>query len=167
MAQPAIDRDRLTALAEGVARECDCYLEELIVRQAGRRLLVQAVVGADTPLDLDTVAAVSRAFDRAIEEDGVLGEAAYTLEVTSRGTDRPLTLPRHFASNRGRLVDFTFADGSTKQGRIAEVTDSGVAIDGGETLAFDEITTAKVVLEFNRKVDASFDVEEIEGEDDL
>ena len=31
--------------------------------------------------------------------------------MTSRGVDRPLTLPRHWRRNRARLVKVTLADG--------------------------------------------------------
>ena len=47
-----------------------------------------------------------------LDESDVMGEMPYTLEVTSRGVDRPLTLPRHWRRNEDRLVKATLADGS-------------------------------------------------------
>ena len=41
---------------------------------------------------------------KELDANDALGEQPYTLEVTSRGVDRPLTLPRHWARNIGRLV---------------------------------------------------------------
>ena len=48
---------------------------------------------------------------RVLDESDVMGEQPYTLEVTSRGVDRPLTLPRHWRRNADRLVEVTLADG--------------------------------------------------------
>ena len=52
-----------------------------------------------------------------------MGEQPYTLEVTSRGVDRPLTLPRHWRRNADRLVKVTLAAGETFTGRIVESDD--------------------------------------------
>ena len=43
-----------------------------------------------------------------------MGEQPYTLEVTSPGIDRPLTEPRHFRRNVGRLVTLTPARGRAR-----------------------------------------------------
>ena len=49
-----------------------------------------------------------------LDDSDVMGEQPYTLEVTSRGVDRPLTLPRHWRRNADRLVKVTLADGSSR-----------------------------------------------------
>ena len=56
----------------------------------------------------------------------VMGEAPYTLEVTSPGIDRPLTLPRHWRRNVDRLVKVDADDGAAVTGRIAGSDDDGV-----------------------------------------
>ena len=65
------------------------------------------------------------------ENDGELGRAPYVLEVTSPGVDRPLTEPRHWRRNTGRLVTVTVGPaGSTEQvtGRVTAVDDAGVTL---------------------------------------
>ena len=74
--------------------------------------------------------------------------------MTSRGVDRPLTLPRHWRRNAGRLVRLRLADDSSIDGRIGESDDEGVVIEGRTTsqrLAYDQISTALVQTELNRK----------------
>ena len=79
--------------------------------------------GPDAPADV-----VSDALDAS----EAMGEQAYTLEVSSPGTDRPLTLPRHWRRNVGRLV----AVGVGPQGAVEQVTGRISAVDGdGVTLA--------------------------------
>jgi ribosome maturation factor RimP len=83
-----------------------------------------------------------------------MGEQPYTLEVTSRGVDRPLTLPRHWRRNASRLVKVTLASGDTVTGRIQESGDEAATLDvDGERreVAYAEVKKALVQVEFNRR----------------
>lgn len=157
MAEFSVDKERLSQVADLVAEQHQVIVEELNLRKAGRRLLVQVVVDSESAIDLDAVASVSRNLDRQLEELELFGEQAFTLEVTTRGTDKPLTLPRHFVRNIGRLAKFQLTDGSEFEGRIETVAEAAVTASGRE-IALSQITEAIVVLEFNRKVEAAFDV---------
>jgi ribosome maturation factor RimP len=123
-------------------------LEDVTVSSAGRRSVVKIIVDRDGGVDLDDVAGISQGCSEALDAANTMGEAAYTLEVTSPGVDRPLTEPRHWRRNVGRLVET-----SGKKGRITEVTDDGVTIeDNGEveTISFQDASPGKIVLEFSR-----------------
>jgi ribosome maturation factor RimP len=82
-----------------------------------------------------------------------MGEQAYTLEVTSRGVDRPLTEPRHWRRNAGRLVRVNTADGTEITGRIADVDDDQVQLTTESeqiSVRFADIGKALVQVELNR-----------------
>jgi ribosome maturation factor RimP len=83
-----------------------------------------------------------------------MGEQPYTLEVTSRGVDRPLTLPRHWRRNKGRLVKVTLVEGGqVTTARIGASDDEGVTlvVDGSERrTAYPDIAKALVQIEFKR-----------------
>ena len=86
-----------------------------------------------------------------------MGDADWTLEVTSPGVERPLTLPRHWRRAVGRNVKVTFADGREDMGRILEFdeeTGEGVFNFKGATRKRNiaNITKAIVQVEFNRKL---------------
>lgn len=170
-----------TDLAQGVTAAItpalaplNLLVEDVTVTAAGKRRLVQVLVDSDLssvsaedttsviePLSLDEVADASRLIDAALDESDVMGSAAYVLEVSSSGLSRPLTEPRHFRRNVGRLVEFTTgADGATHSvtGRIEEVGD-GIRIEvpatkkhpaRTEQLAFDDVRKGVVQVEFNR-----------------
>jgi ribosome maturation factor RimP len=83
-----------------------------------------------------------------------MGEHPYTLEVTSPGTDRPLTLPRHWRRNQSRLVKVTTTEGKTLTGRVrdSDETSATLDVDGNErVLSYDEVAKARIQIEFNRK----------------
>ena len=123
---------RLTEWITPVVGAAGYDLEELVVTPAGRRSVVRVVVDRDTGVSLDDVAEVSRAVSAVLDEnDGAMGRAPYVLEVTSPGVDRPLTQPRHWRRNTGRLVAVAVGpDGRRDQvtGRITAVDDEGVTL---------------------------------------
>lgn len=110
--RPPVDltrvRDQARELIEPVLGAAGYDLEDLKVRQLGRRHQLQITVDGDGGVTLDTIADLSRAvadrLDAAEESGEVIFPGEYQLEVSSPGVDRPLTLPRHWRRAVGRLV---------------------------------------------------------------
>jgi ribosome maturation factor RimP len=128
-------------------------LEALDVVPAGRRRRVSVVIDADGGVDLDQCAEVSHALSSALDAEDLLGDAPYTLEVSSPGVARPLRLPRHWRRNIGRLVRVTLQDGGDVLGRIQDTDETGAELEvGGSSrrLPYDAIATARVQVEFRR-----------------
>lgn len=148
--------DELVALLGPVVEAAGADLEQATVTPAGRRRVVRVVVDRDGGVDLDAVAELSRVVADALDAPGaerLLGGGAYTLEVTSPGVDRPLTLPRHWRRAAGRLVTASLPDGSTVHGRVVTADDEVVELDvGGDhrTVPLDELGPGHVQVEFNR-----------------
>ncbi len=152
-AKPGVARDRLTQLLAPVVETTGHDLEDLTITPAGRRRVVRALVDKDGGVTLDDIADVSRALSEALDDidarEPALLEGAYVLEVSSPGVDRPLTAPRHWRRNVGRLVVATLADGSTETGRLTGADDDGVVL-GERTLTHAELTSGAVQVEFSR-----------------
>jgi ribosome maturation factor RimP len=148
------DRDSLLALLRPVVEGDGLDLEDVVVTPAGKRRLLRVVVDRDGGLGLDTVAAVSTAVSKALDDSDVMGGAPYVLEVTSPGVDRPLTEPRHWRRNLTRLVTVSTAEATTLEGRLTEVDDEGIGVDvdGAVTrLPWDRVSSGRVRVEFNRR----------------
>ena len=64
-----------------------------------------------------------------------------------RGVSRPLTLPRHWRRNVGRLVKVELVDGSEVVGRIESADDAGVMV-AGRSLDLADVRRAVVQVEF-------------------
>jgi ribosome maturation factor RimP len=141
---------RIAVLAEPLAAAAGIDLVDVeVTGQRGRRV-VRLVADADDGLDIDRIAQLSRAVGEAID-DVVTG--AYTLEVTSPGTDRPLRRPRDFARNVGREVRVQRTAEADIPGEVVgvvvDVTDTAVVLEiGEERVAIDhaDIDHGKVVL---------------------
>ncbi|MDF9717766.1 MULTISPECIES: ribosome maturation factor RimP [unclassified Nocardioides] len=132
-------------------------VESVELTPAGRRRVLRVAVDRDGGVDLDVVAAATKAVSEVLDDSDVLGEQPYTLEVTSRGVDRPLVHPRHWRRNADRLVKVTLVEGGTVTGRIGASDETGVEIDPetrGEVatrIAYADVAKAVVQIEFNRR----------------
>ncbi|MBC2933408.1 ribosome maturation factor RimP [Nocardioides sp. zg-1228] len=153
-------RDRIEAELVDPLRALGLDVEAVEVTPAGRRRVLRVAVDKDGGVTLDDVADATREVSRVLDESDVMGEMPYTLEVTSRGVDRPLTLPRHWRRNEDRLVKATLADGSSLTGRVLASSEESATLDvSGERreVAYADVTKALVQIEFNRKTDQKDD----------
>ncbi len=132
-------------------------LEALDVSQVGRRGRVRVVVDSDNGVDLDQCAELSHKVSAILDQhDSILGDSPYTLEVSSPGVTRPLTLPRHWRRNVGRLVRVVLTDGDVFTGRVTSADESEAVVDVGgspRTVPYERVGKAKVQVEFRRDRD--------------
>ena len=161
--------ERLRALLEPLVAKAGLELEEVKVSAAGRRRQLLVVVDAEEGVQLDTVAELSRAFSEALDASDAMGETEYVLEVTSPGTDRPLTEPRHFRRNTGRLVKLQLKERGELIARIMTVDGTGLDLEVPGVKGrkpkparadFPEIAAARVEIEFSRKADGALAAED-------
>jgi len=144
----AVSRDRVRSALAPVVTAAGFDLEDVTVSAAGRRSVIRVIVDRDGGVDLDAVAEVSRVVSDALDSAESVGDAPYTLEVTSPGVDRPLTEPRHWRRATGRMVK---AGGLT--GRVVAADDEAVTFDvNGEsrTISHADLAPGHVQIEFDR-----------------
>ncbi len=135
----------ITSSIAPIVEAAGVYLEEVTLEGSPRILTV--IVDGDTPLNLDQVTVVTKEISEILENLPELGDLPFTLEVSTPGIDRPLTLPRHWRKNQDRLVTATLVNGAVKKGRIGEQVEQSVLIDG-ESVALADISRAQVEIEF-------------------
>lgn len=147
--------NNLTELLTPAVTRAGFVLEEVTVTPVGKRRLVTVVVDCeDRNPSLDEVTVVSKEVSSILDNYTQMGEMPFTLEVTTPGIDRPLTLVRHWKKNMGRLVKITPKTGEKYIGRIASVKENSVVIEikGKESeVSFEELSRAQIEVEFNRK----------------
>jgi ribosome maturation factor RimP len=147
-------RDRLAEVLTAPLAAQGLDLEAVEITPAGRRRLLRVAVDKDGGVSMDDVADATKEVSRVLDGSDVMGEQPYTLEVTSPGTDRPLTLPRHWRRNESRLVKVTTTEGATVTGRVRGSDEESVTldVDGAErVLPYHDVAKARVQIEFNRK----------------
>jgi ribosome maturation factor RimP len=129
------------------------FLEDVHIASLGNRRVVTVVVDGMVNLNLDEVTAITKEISSIL--DAFMDESPFTLEVSSPGVDRPLTLPRHWKKNVSRIVRSVMVNDEVVTGRVDVVHDESVCIIVGVgqrvELPFVEVKRAQVEIEFNRK----------------
>jgi ribosome maturation factor RimP len=146
-------RDRIEAELTDPLRALGLDIEAVEITPAGKRRILRVAVDQDGGVTLDDVAAATREVSQVLDDSDVMGEQPYTLEVTSRGVDRPLTRPRHWRRNTDRLVKVTTTDGEVVTGRIIDSDQESAELDvagSKRQLQFEDVAKALVQIEFNR-----------------
>lgn len=147
-------RDRLLELLDAPVAALGLDLEDVEVSTAGKRRVLRVAVDQDGGVTMDDIAEATRAVSRTLDDTDAMGRQPYTLEVSSPGVDRPLSLPRHWRRNTDRLVKVTFADGDPVTGRVLSSDDDSATLDVNGTqrvVPFDAVKKAKVQIEFKQR----------------
>lgn len=118
--------DRVRAIVVPLADERGLDLYDVEQQPTSLRVLVSREGG----IDIDTLAELSRAVSRALDEtDPVAGR--YTLEVSSPGLERPLRRPEHYAGAIGGRIAIKTVPGTDGDRRVSGVLlaadDDGIA----------------------------------------
>lgn len=156
-----IESQELEAVLAPVIKATGLYLEEVKVQAAGKTSIVRVTLDAldvSAPsVTLDEIAVASRAISDAL--DGVKAlKDAYTLEVSSPGTNRPLKTERHYARATGRLIKVVQIEGADFTDRLVQVSDQTLHFENEGPVEISAIRKAKIEVELKR-------AEEIKEED--
>jgi ribosome maturation factor RimP len=160
--RPSADAERINDLLEPAVTAMGMDLEDVRITSAGRRRLLRVVIDSDHGVSLDDIALVSRELSATLDRTAAMGEAPYTLEVSSPGVDRPLTEPKHWRRAAGRLVTAPLrsqprpaTDGQAGSlavtGRVTGTDSRGVRLDvDGQSREFDysELGPGRIQIEF-------------------
>jgi ribosome maturation factor RimP len=156
--------ERVTSALTPTLIAVNMDLEAVEIKGTGKARLLRVAIDQDGGVSLDDVAEVTQLVSQRLDEADIMGRDPYTLEVTSRGIDRPLTMPRHWRRNLTRLVEVQLSNGMSITGRAIasdDDTTGGVTlqiagqIDGQvngahQYIAYEDIARALVQIEFNR-----------------
>ncbi len=177
IAKAAIDR-RMAEIITPVIEDMGFDLVRVRLMGGKYHTLQIMVERPEGGIEVDECAQVSTAVSAALDVEDPLTEA-YTLEVSSPGIDRPLTMLKHFAAFEGyeaKIETNDLIDGRKRfKGMLAGVEGTEVLInveEGPDTitigLQFDWLADAKLVLtdelikEMLRQRKAAGDIDETE-----
>ncbi|HXQ90619.1 MAG TPA: ribosome maturation factor RimP [Acidimicrobiales bacterium] len=146
--------DELSDLLASTVGPLDLELVDIERRSNAVRVVVDRAGG----VDLEAIAAATRAVSAALDSHDPFPGQRYTLEVSSPGVERRLRTARHFQSAVGEKVSVrTLAGGQGERrvtGRLAGADAEGFVLSaddlpGGERrFSYDEIERARTVFEW-------------------
>ncbi|MCB0663587.1 MAG: ribosome maturation factor [Saprospiraceae bacterium] len=135
----------------------DCFLVDLQLSPSKK---LEVFVDCDNGLTLDKCRIISRYLESFIDEQNWLGEK-YTIEVSSPGITRPLTMHRQYVKNKGRSLEIVPVEGKKFEGKLLEVEEDKIVMEVKERvegkkrmelknveIPFSDIKKAKVKISF-------------------
>lgn len=116
------------------------------------------LIDGDKGITIDKCADISREIAEKMDALDLIPQK-YTLEVSSPGVDKPLTLKRQYAKNIGRSLKIQLRDGAIHTGVLQAVEEESILIqkeknkkekdqDGLVAIAFQHIHKATVLISF-------------------
>jgi ribosome maturation factor RimP len=150
---PAPTAESVTDAIADVVAALGVDLEAVEVTPAGKRRIVRVLVDADGGIDLDAVAAVSKAVSARLDETETMAGGPYTLEVTSPGVGRPPPNARRCGASAAAVSAADLLGGRQLVGRIVATDETTVTIrteEGDLSIPIAEIGRAQIQVEFRR-----------------
>ena len=146
--------DDVERIAAPVLKDAGLELIDVELRSGN----IVVTVDREGGIDLDALAAASKAISAAIDHEGVGPAGRYELEVSSPGLERRLRRPDHFRGFVGHKVAIRTQPGVEGErrieGEIVGVDDNGVVVagtglpEGGRRLAYSDIERAHTVFDW-------------------
>ncbi|GAA2037109.1 hypothetical protein GCM10009720_17130 [Yaniella flava] len=131
-----IERTELQALIGGIVEGHGLWCEEVLIEGTPGDRVVSVVIDRLEDQDdviIDAITTVTRDVSEALDaQDEWIPELrpddAYTLEVSTPGTDRPLVRRHHWEKNLGRIINVAIDGGEPVEAKIHSVHDDGVEL---------------------------------------
>jgi ribosome maturation factor RimP len=155
----ALTAQVIREMAEASLPDNDLFIVDVSVSSSAVRPKIVVLVDGEQGITIAQCATISRRINKRIEEaEGE--EVSYVLEVSSPGTDFPLTQPKQFKRNIGRTIKLKMKDDAEKTGKLEDVTETGINLleekkqKGKKAtyepvqIPFEEIVKANVVISF-------------------
>jgi ribosome maturation factor RimP len=114
-------------IAESVLDRDDYFIVDVNASGAMNPQKITVLLDSDSGIDIDDCARLSRALSMKIDELDLISDK-YTLEVSSPGIEYPLTTPRQYKKNLGRMVKAFLKENKTIEGKLLDVGDDHVIV---------------------------------------
>src|SRR5664279_541678 len=96
-------KGKIHELAEQVAEDEGLELVDIIILGSARKMLLRVIIDKESGVTVGDCERMSRGIEALLDVEDIV-KAAYTLEVSSPGLDRPLVKMKDFERSRGKLA---------------------------------------------------------------
>ena len=133
-----VDPYKIEAHLREILAEAGCFLVDIRVDKSNK-ILVH--VDRDAGVSIDDCVLISRNLEARLDRD----MEDFALEVSSPGLDSPFRVIEQYYKNKGEKVRVVLNDGTTIEGLLKEISDSGIEVDIPEAVSmkFSEIQSTR------------------------
>jgi ribosome maturation factor RimP len=106
--------------------EPDYFLVDVKIKPTNN---IKVFIEGDKGISIEKCVQFNRQLYKLIESNNLFPPGSFSLEVSSPGVNKPLKLQRQYLKNTGRMIEILFNDGSTKTGRLLQVSNDDIIIE--------------------------------------
>jgi ribosome maturation factor RimP len=156
---PAVENkeliEKLTEIGEYAARNTGIEIVEIQVRGGGKARLLRVYIDKPGGVTHGDCEAISQRMSHMLDEQDIMPEDSYTLEVSSLGLERKLSSQRDFERVVGQKISLTFREASDGakhvEGKLLQVGGNKLQIElrTGEVreIPLEQVQKAKLKFE--------------------
>jgi ribosome maturation factor RimP len=148
--------ERITELCERAAAGTEIEIAEIQLRGGGKARLLRVYIDKPAGVTHGDCELISERLGKLLDDESIMPEESYTLEVSSPGVERKLSKPRDFERVVGRKVRIALREplaGHTRvEGKLAHVGDGvldlEIAPDELVHIPLDQVQKANLKFEW-------------------
>jgi ribosome maturation factor RimP len=141
------DSPDLFQLVERLVAEAGLLLVDMTMKNTGRKYMIRILVDRPGRIGVNECARLSRTIQDAMDEDMLLSEMNYRLEVGSPGIGRPLSTEVDWIRCVGRLLSISLEDDENFTDELSDYSSGMLTFSGGREVPAEAIVSAVEVLE--------------------
>ncbi len=127
--------DQVTSLGERVAVGTQIEIAEVQIRGAGKSRLVRVYIDKPGGVTHGDCELISERLGQLLDEENLIPDDSYTLEVSSPGVERRLSKPRDFEKVIGQKIKLTTlepVEGRTSlEGKLERIANGNLGVEIG------------------------------------
>jgi ribosome maturation factor RimP len=101
----------------------------LVALKADAKNNIRVFLDGDKGVSIQTCTTLNRGLYKFIEENSLVPNNDFSLEVSSPGLDEPLKLHRQFMKNLERTLELQLPDGTQLEGVLKAVTETDITVE--------------------------------------
>jgi ribosome maturation factor RimP len=125
--------EKITGLGERATMGTDIEMVDIQLRGAGKARLLRAYIDKPGGVTHEDCALISERLGKLLDEEDVIPDDGYTLEVSSPGVERKLSKPRDFERAVGQTIRLAIQEPggprTSLTGKLAEISGGTLALE--------------------------------------
>ena len=146
-------RENIVQIAEEITSSSGFFLIDIVLRGTERNRVIEVFVDGEKNITAKDCAEISRKMNEIFEEKELI-KAAYRLDISSPGIDRPLLYLKQYPKHINRKFEITYSYGDEKKklkGRLKKIEGEDLTFltNKEQIINFNDIIKAKVLVSFS------------------
>jgi len=146
-------KENIVQIAEEITSSSGFFLIDIVLRGTERNRVIEVFVDGEKNITANDCAEISRKLNGIFEEKELI-KAAYRLDVSSPGIDRPLLYLKQYPKHTNRKFEITYSYSDEKKklkGTLIKIEGEDLTFltNKEQVIKFKDIINAKVLVNFS------------------